>query len=125
MPISDPQVRKTFYKAVWYINPVGDMALSFNVKYDFESTSRNNVIQPDVINISTASLGAVAFFGGGGLFGATSPPGASFGGTLERIYPTNILGSGNTIALRIADESTNPTFTLDTAVLEFKTNDRQ
>ena len=125
MPISDPQVRKTFYKAVWYINPVGDMALSFNVKYDFESTSRNNVIQPDVINISTASLGAVAFFGGGGLFGATSPPGASFGGTLERIYPTNILGSGNTIALRISDESTNPTFTLDTAVLEFKTNDRQ
>jgi len=125
MPISDPQVRKTFYKAVWYINPVGDMALSFNVKYDFESTSRNNVIQPDIINISTASLGAVAFFGGGGLFGATSPPGASFGGTLERIYPTNILGSGNTIALRISDESTNPTFTLDTAVLEFKTNDRQ
>jgi len=125
MPISDPQVRKTFYKAVWYINPIGDMALSFNVKYDFESTSRNNVIQPDVINISTASLGAVSFFGGGGLFGATSPPGASFGGTLERIYPTNIIGSGNTISLRIADLSTNPTFTLDTAVLEFKTNDRQ
>ena len=124
MPISDPQVRKTFYKAVWYINPTGEMDLDFNVKYDFESRSRNNVIQPDTIDIITAA-GAIAFFGGGALFGATSPPGASFGGTLEKIYPTSIIGSGRTIALRILDLSTNPTFTLDTAVLEFKTNDRQ
>lgn len=124
MPISDPQVRKTFYKAVWYINPTGEMDLDFNVKYDFESRSRNNVIQPDTIDITTVA-GSVGFFGAGGLFGATSPPGASFGGTLEKIYPTNIIGSGDTIALRITDNSTNPTFTLDTAVLEFKTNDRQ
>lgn len=121
MPISDPQVRKTFYKSVWYINPSGDMNLDFNVKYDFESRSRNNVVQPDTINITTPA-GAVAFFGAGLLFGAAN---ATFGGTLEKIYPTNIVGSGKTIALRITDESTNPTFTLDTAVLEFKTNDRQ
>ena len=121
MPISDPQVRKTFYKSVWYINPSGDMNLDFNVKYDFESRSRNNVVQPDTINITTPA-GAVAFFGAGLLFGAAN---ANFGGTLEKIYPTNIVGSGKTIALRITDESTNPTFTLDTAVLEFKTNDRQ
>ena len=121
MPISDPQVRKTFYKAVWYINPTGGMDLDFNVKYDFESTSRNNVIQPNTININT-SAGGIAFFGAGLLYGAAN---ALFGGTLEKIYPTNIVGSGNTIALRITDESTNPTFTLDTAVLEFKTNDRQ
>ena len=91
------------------------------VKYDFESRSRNNVVQPDTINITTPA-GAVAFFGAGLLFGAAN---ANFGGTLEKIYPTNIVGSGKTIALRITDESTNPTFTLDTAVLEFKTNDRQ
>ena len=121
MPISDPQVRKTFYKTVWYINPTGQMSLDFNVKYDFESRSRNNVIQPSTINVATAA-GAVAFFGAGLIFGS---PSASFGGTLEKIYPTNVVGSGKTIALRITDKSTNPTFTLDTAVLEFKTNDRQ
>lgn len=124
MTITDPQVRKTFYKAVWYIDPTGNLDLDFNVKFDFESKSRNNVIQPNSINIVSAS-GGVAFFGAGGLFGTSSPPAASFGGTLERIYPTNVIGSGKTIALRIADNSSNSTFTLDTAVLEFKQNDRQ
>ena len=123
MPITDPQVRKTFYKAVWYIDPLGSIDLDFNVKFDFESKSRNNVIQPDSINIVNAS-GSVAFFGAGALFG-TGPSAARFGGQIERIYPTNIIGSGRTIALRIADNSDNSTFTLDTAVLEFKQNDRQ
>ena len=123
MPINDPQVRKTFYKAVLYINPTGDMEIDFNIKFDFESNSRSNVVQPDTINITTAS-GGVAFFGGGGLFGATSPPAASFGATIEKIYPTNLIGSGKTMAMRIADTSTNPTFTLDTAVFEYEMNDR-
>jgi hypothetical protein len=122
MPIGDPQVRKTMYKAIWYINPEGSLDLDFNVKFDFESSSRNNVIQPNTINIATAA-GGVVFFGGGALFAASG--GATFGSTLEKIYPTNIIGSGNTVALRIVDNSTNPTFTLDTAVLEYKTNDRQ
>ena len=123
MPIGDPQVRKTMYKTIWYINPEGSLDLDFNVKFDFESSSRNNVIQPDTINIATAA-GGVVFFGGGALF-TSSSGGATFGSTLEKIYPTNVIGSGNTVALRIVDYSSNPTFTLDTAVLEYKTNDRQ
>ena len=123
MTLTDPQVRKTIYKTVWYIDPTGGLDLDFNVKFDFESRSRNNVIQPDSINIATAA-GSVAFFGAGALFG-TGAGAATFGGTLERIYPTNVIGSGKTVALRIADNSNNSTFTLDTAVLEFKQNDRQ
>lgn len=123
MPITDPQVRKTFYKSIWYIDPTGSLDLDFNVKFDFESRSRNNVIQPNSIKIANTS-GSVAFFGAGALFG-TGAGAASFGGQLERIYPTNVIGSGKTIALRIADNSNNSTFTLDTAVLEFKQNDRQ
>ena len=123
MPITDPQVRKTFYKAVWYIDPTGSLDLDFNVKFDFESRSRNNVIQPNSINIASTS-GAIAIFGAGAVFG-TGAGAATFGGQLERIYPTNVIGSGKTIALRIADNSENSTFTLDTAVLEFKQNDRQ
>ena len=123
MPIGDPQVRKTMYKAVWYIDPEGSLDLDFNVKFDFESSTRNNIVQPNTINIATSSFG-VSFFGAGALFTPTLP-GASFGSTLEKIYPVNIIGSGNTVALRIVDLSTNPRFTLDTAVLEYKTNDRQ
>jgi hypothetical protein len=124
MPIGDPQVRKTMYKTVWYINPTGSLGLDFNIKFDFESSSRNNVIQPNTIRVA-GTAGSVGFFGTGALFGATAPPAASFGSVLEKIYPTNVIGSGNTVALRIVDYSSNPTFTLDTAVLEYKTNDRQ
>ncbi len=49
----------------------------------------------------------------------------TYGGELDKIYNTNLIGSGKTVALRIADNSTNPTFTLDTAVLEYRQNDRQ
>ena len=44
---------------------------------------------------------------------------------LDKIYNTNIIGSGKTISLRIEDATTNPTFTLDTALLEFSQEDRQ
>jgi hypothetical protein len=125
MPIGDPQVRKTMYKSVFYIDPTGSIDLDLNVLFDFESSSRNNVIQPNKIDIQSTA-GGVAFFGGGLAFGATA--GATvgnFGATLEKIYPVNIIGSGNTVSLKISDSTTNPTYTLDTAVLEYKTNDRQ
>ena len=50
---------------------------------------------------------------------------ATYGGELDKVYPNSIIGSGKTIAIRIEDNSTNPTFTLDTALLEYRQNDRQ
>ena len=50
---------------------------------------------------------------------------ATFGGELDSVYTQQIIGSGKTIALRLADNSTNPTFTLDTALLDYRQNDRQ
>lgn len=123
MPIDDPQIRKTFYKAVWFLDPEGTVDIDFNVKFDFDSKTRNNVVQPDKIDITTSGV-SVAFFGSVGVSFAASG-GSSFGSTLEKIYPTNIIGSGDTIALRISDKSSNPIFTVDTCILEYKTNDRQ
>ena len=123
MPIDDPQIRKTFYKAVLFIDPEGTIDLDFGVKYDFESTTRGDILQPDNIDITTTAS-SVSFFGGAGVTFAASG-GATFGGTLEKIYPVNIIGSGDTVALRIADVTSNPSFTLDTCVLEYKRNDRQ
>lgn len=123
MPIDDPQIRKTFYKAVWFLDPEGTVDIDFNVKFDFDSKTRNNVVQPDKIDITTSGV-SVAFFGSVGVNFAASG-GSSFGSTLEKIYPTNIIGSGDTIALRISDKSSNPIFTVDTCILEYKTNDRQ
>ena len=50
---------------------------------------------------------------------------ATYSGTLDKIYKENVIGSFKTVAMRITDNSSNPTFTLDTAVLEYRQHDRQ
>ena len=119
MSIQDPLVRKTFYKMILYLEPKGSMNLNINIKYDFGSTADTNP-QPPTDQIGSTGT-AVSIFGAStSLFNT-----AKFGGELDKIYSTSLVGSGKTIAIRIEDNSTNPTFTLDTALLEYKANDRQ
>lgn len=120
MPLTDPQLRKTFYKMTLYAEPTGNMSLDVNLKFDFASGTNTGLIQPQTITISSTGTSAFLYGGTGSVFGT-----ATFGGELDAIYNTNIIGSGKTVALRIEDNSTNPTFTLDTALLEFRQNDRQ
>ena len=122
MPINDPQVRKTFYKLDLYIKPEGVMNLDVSVKLD---AAKGNTIQPATFSVAAAG-------GEGAVFGApTSVYNASGGTTYSDIvfsdatFQNNIVGSGTTMALRIADDSTDPSFNLDTAVLEYSTDDRQ
>lgn len=130
MPISDPQLRKSFYKSTLYVNPLGTIDMKMYVKYDFD-TSSGSVVQPPVIPIGTSAV-----YGSGGGSSTNTPVnlwGASdsiwgeayLGGSLESIYQTNLVGSGKTIAIRLEDNTTNPSFTLDTLVLEYRQHDRQ
>jgi hypothetical protein len=122
MPITDPQVRKTMYKLTLYAQPTGTMALSLNFKIDFDSSNDPSIVQPPTITVSSAAAGGGVFLFGqsGAVYG-----GAKFGGVLDQIYKENLVGSFKTISMRITDNSTNPTFTLDTAILEYRQNDRQ
>ena len=120
MPLSDPQMRKSFYKMALYAEPTGSMALDLNVKYDFGTSTNTGVIQPSTETIESTGT-AVFIFGDSTSVFDTS----TYGGELDKVYNTNLIGSGKTIAIRIEDNSTNPTFTLDTALLEFRQNDRQ
>jgi hypothetical protein len=120
MPLSDPQMRKSFYKMTLYAEPTGSMSLDLNVKYDFGSTTNTGVIQPATQNIESTGTAVFIFGESNSVFNTST-----YGGELDKIYNTNIIGSGKTIAIRIEDNSTNPTFTLDTALLEFRQNDRQ
>ena len=120
MPISDPQIRKTFYRMSLYVDPLGDMSLDVNLKYDFGTASDTGVIQPATFNVSSTGDSVVIFGATGSIFGTST-----FGGDLDKVYNNNIIGSGKTIAIRIEDGSTNPSFTLDTMLLEFAQNDRQ
>ena len=124
MPITDPQIRKTMYKLTLYAQPTGTMNVDVNFKIDFDAGNDPSVIQPPTISVSSSAAG-----GGISLFGASTSvyggSGVTYGGVLDQIYKQNLVGSFKTIAMRITDNSTNPTFTLDTAVLEYRQHDRQ
>lgn len=122
MPITDPQVRKTLYKLTLYAEPTGTMSLDVNFKIDFEGKNDTGIIQPEVIQIGSTGAGISLFGASTSVYGGS---GVTYGGTLDKIYKENVIGSFKTIAMRITDNSTNPTFTLDTAVLEYRQHDRQ
>jgi hypothetical protein len=157
MPITDPQVRKTFYKVTLYAEPTGNMDLALNLKYDFSTGSSNQVLQPATQSVASTGSSVFIFGASNSKFASsnriadnsllTSPNGpwlsypdqagpfynednelftpSTFGGELDKVYPTNVVGSGKTVALRFEDFSTNPTFTLDTALFEYSQEDRQ
>jgi hypothetical protein len=118
MPISDPQIRKTFYKLTTYLEPAGSVSLDLNIKYDFGRIRGFDVIQPDTDTIETTGV-SVSFYGSA-TYGTSL-----YGGQLDTVYTNQVIGSGKTIAIRYEDNSTNPSFSLDTAILEFTQNDRQ
>jgi len=120
MPITDPQTRKTFYKTTLYAEPTGSMNLDLNLKFDFASGTNTSTIQPETITISSTGTAIFLYGSSSAVFNT-----ATFGGELDSVYSKNTIGSGKTVAIRIEDNSTNPTFTLDTMLLEFRQNDRQ
>mgnify|MGYP005634912559 FL=1 len=120
MPISDPQLRKSFYKMTLYAEPTGPMDLGLNIKYDFDTATSTGVIQPATQRVESTGTAIFLYGSSAAVFGT-----ATYGGELDVVYNTNLVGSGKTIAIRVEDLSTNPTFTLDTALLEFRQNDRQ
>ena len=124
MPITDPETRKTAYKLTLYTDPTGQMDLKFRLLFDFDSGGDSRIIQPEEISIGSTT-------GGGGVFlygNPTAVYGGStvvYGSKLKRIYNENLVGSFHTVAMRITSDNTNPPFTLDSAVLQYRQNDRQ
>jgi hypothetical protein len=117
MPITDPQVRKTYHRLTLFVDPDGTFEFGLSIRLDFESL---NVIQPNEITVSTAGTTTFVYGGSNTTYGS-----AIYGAILEKEYRNLIIGSGRTFAIRIEDNSTNSSFTLDTAVLEYATNERR
>lgn len=121
MPITDPQKRKTIYKMALYVDTLGTFQVSINFLFDiFRVDNFNTGVRPPTITLE--NIGGNAFFYGsaGAIYGT-----ATFGGELDKVYDTPVIGSGKTFSFRIEDNSINSPFTLDTAVFEFKEHDRQ
>lgn len=115
IPIEDPRVRKTYYKHTLYVQSEGDFNLSVNLLFDYQDS---RVLQPSTITIA-ADQSSVTFWG-------TAKWGAfDWANVTKTVYETNTLGSSFTLSLRFYDKSTNPSFAVDTSVLEYKRNDRK
>jgi len=117
VPMTDPRLRKTFYKMFLYTDPTGSVTTSANLKLDFDD---EGVIQPDTITLSN-DTGAVGFYGS-----PTATYGSAIYGTkLKKLFQTQVVGSGFTVSLQFVSESTDPAFSLDAATLEYATFDRR
>jgi hypothetical protein len=113
--VSDPRLRKTFYKLTTYVDPQGSITGSVTPKLDFDEP---NLAQPQPIGI-TNTTGVASFYG-------LSTYGTGvYGGKLKSTFTSQLVGSGFTFSLQYVFESTDPSFSLDAVTIEFATNDRQ
>tara|TARA_R100000951_G_scaffold110162_1_gene107947 strand:+ start:2413 stop:3960 length:1548 start_codon:yes stop_codon:yes gene_type:complete len=117
MPINDPQLRKTFYKLDFYIKPSGAININAGIRFNQNKIGQ---IQPSTFSISDSG-GTAGIFGDNSTLYNT----AKYGAPRTQSYKNQVVGSGETVAIRIEDKSADASFLLDTAIFEFATDDRQ
>jgi len=120
MPITDPTKRKTVYKMTLYTKTSGDFSANINFYYDDYKIDNYNPISPPQIVISNASSGIFTWGSPTTLWGTFT-----YGDQLDNIYESHVIGAGKTVSFSIEDNSLNPSFSLDTVVLEYRENDRR
>lgn len=114
MPINDPQVRKTFYKHSIYLKAMGALNLNARLILDYSQ----NPIQPDAFLI-TQDLSSVS------VYDESLYDSGIYSSVLKTLFKSQVVGSGFTVALAYSESSTSPSFSLDTAILEYQQNDRK
>lgn len=116
VPVNDPNLRKTIFKATTFLDVEGSFDLEFSLKFDFDQP---NSVQPDSV-ISSDSASTVTY--GDGIYGV-----GSYGVKRKAIYDIQTIGSGFTVSLlyETTGENTDAVFTIDAATLEFTTSGRR
>lgn len=117
VPINDPRIRKTIYKMFLYTDPQGSFSATMNLKFDFEES---DVIQPDGVTFDNTAGAAAAAFYGESIYGS-----GSYGGTIQRLFDSQTIGSGNVVSVQFVSDSDNPPYSLDALTLEYGTYGRR
>jgi len=117
IPVNDPRLRKTFYKMFLYTDPQGSFTANVSLKYDFEEA---DVIQPATITFNNASGADALAFYGEAEYGT-----GEYGGTIQRLFDSQLIGSGFVVSLVFSSESTNPPYSLDALTFEYGTYGRR
>lgn len=116
-PINDPRIRKTIYKAQFYLDPEGRVNFDLNLKFDFDESGA--VVMP-AVTFTNATSNASQFYGIGAYGTAT------YGAKLQKVFSAQTTGSGKTISAQFeADNNTDVPYALDALTLEYATHARR
>ena len=116
-PINDPRIRKTIYKAQFYLDPEGRVNFDLNLKFDFDESGA--VVMP-AVTFTNATSNASQFYGIGAYGSAT------YGAKLQKVFSAQTTGSGKTISAQFeADNNTDVPYALDALTLEYATHARR
>lgn len=115
MPFEDPRIRKTYYKAQLYLEPLGSVTLTQKHLLNFDG---DGTIQPDAITLTNITS-SVSFYGVA-VYGV-----ATYGEKLQYVFNTPIVGSGFDVSFEYNYEGTDPPFILDSLTIEYATADRR
>jgi len=116
-PINDPRLRKTIYKAQFYLDPEGRVNFDLNLKFDFDESGA--VVMP-AVTFTNAASGSSEFYGIA-VFGE-----ATYGAKLQKVFSAQTIGSGNTVSAQFeADNNTDVPYALDALTLEYATHARR
>jgi len=115
IPVSDPRIRKTFYKLTTFVNPEGSVSGVVSPQLNF---GQIGIIQP--AQIALENTADSPFFYGAATYGT-----ATYGGKLTYSFTSQLVGSGFTVSLQYSFQSITPPFSLDAITIEYLNNDRQ
>ena len=116
-PINDPRIRKTIYKAQFYLDPEGRVNFDLNLKFDFDESGA--VVMP-AVTFTNATSNASQFYG------VAAYGTATYGAKLQKVFSAQTTGSGNTISAQFeADNNTDVPYALDALTLEYATHARR
>ena len=93
LPINDPRIRKTVYKANLFTDPQGAVNFIFNLKFDFDEL---NSVQPAAITFSNESA-QIAFFGVNTFAKYATTASGSSGATTITVAANTNMAFGDTI----------------------------
>ena len=109
LAITDPTTRKNMYKAKLFLDPQGGFTARMGTEFDFGEA---NVVQPDDIVFSNEAA-EVSFYGSAE-YGTEK-----FGGRLQHIFNTQLVGSGNVVAFNFSSVSDDPPYSLDSMLIQY------
>jgi hypothetical protein len=115
LPLTDPRLRKTFYKLTTYVEPQGSISGIVAPRINFDEP---NIVQPPTIQL--ANTADAPFLFGTAVYGV-----ATYGGKLTYSFTSQMVGSGLTISLQYSFNEITPPFSMDAITIEFLNNDRQ